>query len=1119
MAIVPALGAPVAAAVAAEVSAGAIAATAGSFLASTALSLTLSYAAGALQPKAGVSGGETAGRMVAVSNTGTDPRIVILGKFRDAGSLIWHKEHEQHRVMITQIIQVCDLPIQGYVNEIVDGKIEPLVPNDSQTVRGHDDGPGFTENWPCDSDDWVPIVGDGGHGDIWRKTDAPTGIYRMRGRRWERVSGATFHDLPSSDPTSGLGSNRDVAVNRTTGSVFVKRGGFWRLNAFTPGAAGPGDRQLFEASGEPTDGSRFIHWEDEDRRWRWHFKVRYYDGTQTAADPFAIGVSDGMHFSTETPPDPAEWNTSMVGNSRAYKVVTQAYYPNIYTGAFPVQTASIMLGVKVYDPRLAAGGASVDWYGTTVTANQIAWTENAALITAFIKCWPELPGAVPYSEIDEAELIASADISDEPVTNPGGSVEPRYSVNGMVQSTETRDSVEEALEIAMGGHIFRRGGKWVIWAGRARSVTKSFTRNNIVGDDYDFQEGPGLRERKNTVVGTWFIPNQQYVQGSMLRVQNSAFLAEDKGVELTESIHFRFAARSRFTPRRLARIWLRQHRAASRIWTGDLDVEALDLSPLDVVELTEDFIGFAADRFVVAAMDSPFLSPAGETSGTYGKVRCALFAYDPNTWDAPTEDPTEEDPVLPDIRDLSTVDPPASISVAAVNRRAGVDVDGRLTANVRISVGKSPDLYATEYLLQYRMSPENFIGAAFAVWGGGAAYDDEREWASLNKVPRGERDVFYFRLKGLYDGAYYDFRVAALNQFGASSDQYTDDDWTQQIDAYPVLTGRVPLPGPPGSGVTGSNKVVDGDFEFGPTSQVWDLNDETATATGAAEIEATGGKYGPNHLEITITAAAVDDFYRVRNDIYIPVKAGEWYSCLMNARRGGGGPSFRAKLVVLFYDRDKVFVTAVDAITEDVVETAYPERRYVGNLQVPGQVDIVWARVQPRHQALSSGAQQSFWDGIGMKDQERMRSVQETTQLDTSSTVTWSNLVSLTGFQDEASIYFDGESEVLFQAHVRAQVARGASDVASRTRAHARLRLETVGGSTVNIVTRERIAGIVPGELTAAGPGDEESRTLETVLVPAEGHYKVHLEGRLAGDGTNGEAQFLDRWITVRKSG
>jgi hypothetical protein len=1092
---------------------GSVAAAGGTLLASTALSMTLSYAAGALQPKAHASGGETAGRLVSVSNTGTDARIVILGTFRDAGTLVYHSDHGDQKTKITQVIQVCDAPIDAYLGEIIEGELTPLVPNESQTVKGHESGGtgfNFGDTPTPDAQDWVPPIGHGGHGDIWRQSPAgPNGpLWKLRGKKWEELQGATFHDL-NTVPSNALGSNGDVAINRTTGRVYIKRGGFWREKARTPATAGANDPHFLEGSNEPSDHNRFLHWEDNDRRWRWHFKVRYYDGTQTSADSFLQAVAS----------PPSDWDSSYKGLGRAYKVVTQRYYPNIYTGAFPVQTASIIRGVLAYDPRRAATGSNVNWFGTTVKSDQIAWTDNAALLAAYILCWTELPGAVPYAEIDEPELIASANICDQTITNPDGTTEKRYTVNGLVQSTETRDSVLEAFEIALGGHIFRHAGKYVIWAGRARNPTATFTAKNIVGTEYSYQPGPALRERKNTVVGTWFSPAQNYAQISMSQHRNATFFAADKNIELVESVHFRFAAKSRFTPRRQAKIWLMRHRYGNNSITLDLDAEALDVRENDVIEITEGFIGFDTTRFVVQAKSAPLIAPPDSDAPL--TVRCVLTAYDPNQWDAPTENPTEEDPDLPAVRDLTDVTAPASIAVDTITARPAVAITGQLLANVSLLVGSSPDLRAAEYEIQYRMSPENFVSPASDIWGTGSEYADEREWASVTKVPNAEKAVFRVPIKSIFDGAYYDFRVRAMGLGGASSDVYEEDDWTRQIDAYLVSTGRQQLPGQPISGGFSKNDLTGGGFE--DRGQNWDLIDESTPLAVTTQIVingAVGSRKGPHILSVNITGGGSDgDRARYRNTTQFPVEPGEIRTFWVFANTV---KQSRYLINCLWYDEDDVLLRSDTMLN---VQTAAGETgawilRQI-KAQVPGDIDVAFGRLQivAERTAGATLPQQFYFDWAGTKDRRRISSPGNQGELVVTGDSTWRTLA-------ERDVWVDGFTAMDVDATCKAYV-RATGTLNNAQRAEVRLVrvsdadpentglwvvlegaqevVELASGAT----NGQRTQGRIPGPITTEVPAS---------LLPGPARYRIRLQGRIKSDidgGANAEAVFTARRVQL----
>jgi hypothetical protein len=59
---------------------------------------------------------------------------------------------------------------------------------------------------------------------------------------------------------------------------------------------------------------------------------------------------------------------------------------------------------------------------------------------------------------------------------------------------------------------------------------------------------------------------------------------------------------------------------------------------------------------------------------------------------------------------------------------------------------------------------------------------------------------------------------------------------------------------------------------------------------------------------------------------------------------------------------------------------------------------------------------------------------------------------------------------------------------------------------------------LAPTEVGSGESGDVDERKLEATVTPTLGNYTVHLEGRCQGDGTNGTAEFFDRWIRITKS-
>ena len=305
--------------------------------------------------------------------------------------------------------------------------------------------------------------------------------------------------------------------------------------------------------------------------------------------------------------------------------------------------------------------------------------------------------------------------------------------------------------------------------------------------------------------------------------------------------------------------------------------------------------------------------------------------------------------------------------------------------------------------------------------------------------------------------------------------------WSAEL-VYTPDSGFLDMDGPPSSGIRGGNQVSDGNFELGPNASVWDLVDETATATGSAEIVDAGldgiaGKFGPYLGHIAITAGAVGAYYRILNLVHLPVSGGDWKRLLVAARRDFDFGDFEARVNTLFYDSGGNYVsgTAHAAILELTSNFLWPDLRWVARFQVPTELDIAAVQLQLEHRMTATGAQHSYWDGLALLAQTFMRSATETTQVDRTDT-TPTNLVTLQDFDGghEGVIHFDGETEVTIEAVCYATVKRGASNITSPARARARLRLQDVGGgTTISIVTAVLVSRMTVQDGSDLGSGGE----------------------------------------------
>jgi hypothetical protein len=123
------------------------------------------------------------------------------------------------------------------------------------------------------------------------------------------------------------------------------------------------------------------------------------------------------------------------------------------------------MGHYVYDVQLATGPGSASAAGT-------GYTENAALCIADYLAQPTWGFKAHYgTEIPLPQLIAAANICDEPVALAAGGTEPRYACNGSFPLTMKRGEVLQNVLTSCGGRLTYSQGQFVIWPAAWQGIT------------------------------------------------------------------------------------------------------------------------------------------------------------------------------------------------------------------------------------------------------------------------------------------------------------------------------------------------------------------------------------------------------------------------------------------------------------------------------------------------------------------------------------------------------------------------------------------------------------------------------------------------------------------------
>ena len=342
------------------------------------------------------------------------------------------------------------------------------------------------------------------------------------------------------------------------------------------------------------------------------FWMAQYDGTQVEADPFYMANCRSSSVNgTMTP----HWNSSCILQGTAYGIYR--FWWNANWSGPPALHIDVHGKNDIYDPRLdTSPGAN-----PTDAAYQI-YTENAALVLADFLVNTQWGLGYKWTEINMAQLVAAANVCDELVTlaNPqtinGVTIteEPRYAINGVMDSSMEAGACVQSMLSAMGGSISFIGGEWYIWPAqyqgasgivlnpvdligpltfnpkkKARDLYNEVRASFVSPAAFTTTLGPGIDVYQNTSLFNNF--NSQWKVTDMVPFSENPsrdygidqWLTQDGGVKYIHNTKFPLTI-SHATCQRLAKIMLRRNR-----WQGSgtlvLPLQQYSIMPMDVLEV------------------------------------------------------------------------------------------------------------------------------------------------------------------------------------------------------------------------------------------------------------------------------------------------------------------------------------------------------------------------------------------------------------------------------------------------------------------------------------------------------------------------------------------------------
>ncbi|MCX9094558.1 DUF1983 domain-containing protein [Providencia rettgeri] len=271
------------------------------------------------------------------------------------------------------------------------------------------------------------------------------------------------------------------------------------------------------------------------------------------------------------------WKSDMIGDGLAWLRLTLKYDAEKFPYGVPNIKVEVW-GKPVYDPR----------------TNKTAWSNNGALI--ILDFYRSYLG-VPDSDIDFDAFKVAADLCNEPVTTPEGNTEPRYTINGAYELSESPSAILDHMHKCIAAEPTYVAGKHGILMQAYNGPAVLRIEPNQIIDTVNITPELSLRDATNAIYGTFVDAEQQYIKTDFEPVIVDEWIEED-GLEIKENMDYRFVT-SPYQAARLSNLYLRKKRAGRRVQLR-MNMDGYAYRPGEVILLNLPQIGIQNLEFRVA---------------------------------------------------------------------------------------------------------------------------------------------------------------------------------------------------------------------------------------------------------------------------------------------------------------------------------------------------------------------------------------------------------------------------------------------------------------------------------------------------------------------------------------
>jgi len=413
----------------------------------------------------------------------------------------------------------------------------------------------------------------------------------------------------------------------------------------------------------------------------------------------------------------SEWSSNHRLRGTTYLYARLKYDQDAFASGLPTITADVK-GVKVYDPR------------TTTTA----WSDNPALCIRDYLTNTRYGRGIDTSLIDDTSFNAAANYCEEQVTI-GGTTKDRYTLNGVVDTSQGSMDVLKKLLTSCRGFLVFSGGKYKLIIDKPETAAFTFSEDNIVGA-WSIKLGD-KNSQFNRIRGNFFNPEREW-QPDIAVVDSPTLRTQDNGLLLEKTIDLPFTS-DIDRAKMISTINLNQSRQQIMVEFTST-IEGLKTEVGDVVYISHATPGWAS----LNSGSGKLFRVMRVTIQNTDEIRILALEYDATAYDFGTIQVSDGAPNT-NLPDATQVGSPTALSVSEELYVTATGKGAQVRAN--LSWGQPTDAFVTAYDVEYK----NGTGS----W----------EFVTTTKA-------LSARVNDLSAGEYY-FRVRSINTMGVRSN------WTE----------------------------------------------------------------------------------------------------------------------------------------------------------------------------------------------------------------------------------------------------------------------------------------------------------------------------------------------------